>query len=244
MSGSISERNIANYASRWSVAAYAAETGLRPLEAELVTEFFPSPPARVLDIGCGAGRTTIGLSELGYDVLGIDLSSALLDVARRRFPAIAFAEMDATRLELPATSFDAAIFSFNGIDCIYPAAARRTCLAEVWRILQPGGVFILSSHNLIGAIFSGGFFYPRGYWHALQFLARQVANPLARQWFLRYDDPGGTQYLYSAPPDRTLADSQALGFEVLAVRGSAGARDLQRARMRDQHVHFALRKPA
>lgn len=244
MMPSISERNIANYASEWSVAAYAAETGLRPLEAELIQAFFPSPPARVLDIGCGAGRTTIGLGRLGYDVLGIDLSSALLGVARERFPSIAFAEMDATRLELSNESFDAAIFSYNGIDCIHPVDARRACLAEAWRILKPGGVFILSSHNLIGAIFSGGYFYLRGYWNAVQFLARQVMNPMARQWYLRYDDPGGTQYLYSAPPDRTLSDSQALGFEVLAIRGSAGARDLRRARMREQHVHFVLRKPA
>lgn len=244
MTTTISERNIANYASDWSVAAYAAEVGLRPLEAELVREFFPSPPARVLDLGCGAGRTTIGLSELGYDVLGIDLSSALLRVARQRFPSLAFAEMDATRLELASESFDAAIFSYNGIDCIYPADGRRASLAEAWRILKPGGVFILSSHNLIGAIFSGGFLYLRGYWNALRFLAKQLTNPMARQWYLRYDDPGGTQYLYSAPPDRTVADSRALGFEVLAVRGSAGARDLGRARMRDQHVHFVLRKPA
>ncbi|MGH9347689.1 MAG: class I SAM-dependent methyltransferase [Vicinamibacterales bacterium] len=243
MTSAVSARNIANYASDWSLLSYAAETGLRPLEAGLVREFFPSPPARVLDLGCGAGRTTIGLSDLGYDVLGIDLSSALLQVARRRFPSIAFAEMDATRLELADGTFDAAIFSYNGIDCIYPAAARRRCLAETWRVLRPGGVFILSSHNFVGATFSGGYFYPRGYWNAIRFLARQVTNPLAWRWYLRYDDPGGTQYLYSAPPGRTVSDSRAAGFSVVAVRGSAGARELGRARMREQHVHFVLSKP-
>jgi SAM-dependent methyltransferase len=244
MTNAVSEHNIANYASEWSVAAYAAETGLRPLENELVHEFFPAPPARVLDIGCGAGRTTIGLSGQGYDVLGIDLSSALLQVARERFPSIPFAEMDATQLQVANASFDAAMFSYNGIDCIYPVEARRACLAEVWRILRPGGIFILSSHNLVGATFSGGYFYLRGYLNALRFLARQITNRLAWRWYLRYDDPGGTQYLYSAPPGRTIADAEAAGFVVVAVRGGAGARDVRRTRMHEQHVHFVLRKPA
>lgn len=244
MTKSISQQNIANYASEWSVASYATEAGLRPIESELVKEFFPAPPARVLDVGCGAGRTTIGLSELGYDVLGIDLSAALLRVARQRFPSIAFEAMDATRLELSSASFDAAIFSYNGIDCIHPVDERRACLAETWRVLKPGGMFVLSSHNVVGSTFSGGYFYLRGYWNAMRFLARQIGNPLARQWYLRYEDPGGTQYLYSAPPDLTVTDSKAAGFEVVAVRGSCGARELRRARLREQHVHFVLRKPA
>jgi ubiquinone/menaquinone biosynthesis C-methylase UbiE len=243
MTTSISAQNIANYGSDWSVQSYAAEAGLRPLEAELVQEFYPRPPSRVLDIGCGAGRTTIGLSERGFDVLGIDLSTALLDVARRRFPSIAFAEMDATRLQLESGSFDAAIFSYNGIDCIYPLSGRRACLAEVWRVLRPGGVFILSSHNVVGATFSGGYFYLRGYVNALKFMAQQVTNRLALEWYLRYDDPGGTQFLYSAPPGYTVADLRAAGFAVEAVRGACGARDLPHARMREQHVHFVARKP-
>jgi ubiquinone/menaquinone biosynthesis C-methylase UbiE len=244
MNDPIAARNIASYASAWSVAEYGGEVGLRPVEADLVSEFFPSAPARVLDLGCGAGRTTIALSQKGFDVLGIDLSETLLAVARERYPSLAFSDMDATALQLADRSFDAAVFSYNGIDCIYPRDARRTCFREVYRVLVPGGVFILSSHNVIGAMFSGGYFYVRGYINAAKFAAAQVTNRLAREWYLRYDDPGGTQYLFSAPPNRTLADAEAAGFSVLAVRGSRGESHLHRLTMHEKHVHFVLRKPA
>lgn len=242
MSNSVAAQNQANYASPWSVAEYGREIGLRPVEAQLIAEYFPAVPARVLDVGCGAGRTTGGLRELGYDVIGIDLADALLDVARYRYPEITFIKMDAARLEVADQSFDAALFSYNGIDNLYPRAARQACLREVHRILKPGGVFVLSSHNAIGATFSGGYFYLRGYVHALKFAAAQLTNPLARHWYLRYNDPGGMQYLYSGPPEHTIRDAERVGFSVAALRGARGERRLHRLRMHEKHVHFVLRK--
>src|SRR5689334_12418402 len=121
MKEAVTARNLANYDSVASLAAYTQEEGLRPLESELIDELFPAPPAQVLDLGCGAGRTTIGLARRGFRVTAIDLSRGLLAEARRRYPDLDFREMDATRLEFPDESFDAALFSYNGIDCIYPA---------------------------------------------------------------------------------------------------------------------------
>jgi 2-polyprenyl-3-methyl-5-hydroxy-6-metoxy-1,4-benzoquinol methylase len=48
------------------------------------------PPARALDIGCGAGRWTRFLSEHGYQAIGIDLQPALIEAARRRYSHIDF----------------------------------------------------------------------------------------------------------------------------------------------------------
>jgi 2-polyprenyl-3-methyl-5-hydroxy-6-metoxy-1,4-benzoquinol methylase len=39
----------------------------------------------ILDLACGAGRTTLRLTELGYKVKGVDLSDVLIDYARKRF---------------------------------------------------------------------------------------------------------------------------------------------------------------
>jgi hypothetical protein len=151
--------------------------------------------------------------------------------------------MDATRLQFADASFAAALFSYNGIDCIYPVAARHRCLAEVFRVLVPGGIFLLSSHNLIGSVFSGGYWYARGYWNAAKLFARQWRNPLVREWYVRYEDGGGPQYLYSAPPNYTVRQLEDAGFSVVAVRGVTGERRPTAIRMHQQHVHFVARKP-
>jgi ubiquinone/menaquinone biosynthesis C-methylase UbiE len=238
------DQNLANYSSAWSAVEYTREEGLRPIEQQLISEFMPPPAARVLDLGCGAGRTTIGLARAGYQTVAIDLSIALLTLARRRYPGIEFREMDAANLHFAPEQFDAALFSYNGIDCLYPVTAREQCLQEVFRVLKPGGVFILSSHNVVGAVFSGGYWYLRGYLNAVGTLMNQRRNPHLLEWYVRYADAGGTQFLYSAPPDRTVAQLRRAGFDVLAVRGASGQRHPGRVRRREQHVYFVARKPA
>ena len=54
----IVERNLANYDTQWSAREYSRHVGLWPIEAALVDRYFPNRPADVLDLGCGAGRTS------------------------------------------------------------------------------------------------------------------------------------------------------------------------------------------
>jgi ubiquinone/menaquinone biosynthesis C-methylase UbiE len=239
----VARTNLANYESAWSAAEYARERGLRPIERQLVDEFVGHPPARVLDIGCGAGRTTIGLADAGYETVAIDLSRSLLGLARRRFPSLDFYEMDAAALAFADRSFDAVLFSYNGIDCLHPVAARERCFAEAGRVLKPGGTFIFSSHNLIGAVFSGGYWYWQGYLNAARFLVKQWGNPHLRDWYARYDDGGGAQLLYSGPPGRTIAQLERAGLRIVDVRGATGERRPGAVRRRQQHVYFVARRP-
>lgn len=234
--------NLEAYESERGVALYGGERGLSSMETVLVDAFFPKPPARVLDIGCGAGRTTIALAERGYEVVAVDLSPNLLGLARRRFPNLSFLRTDACKLSFSDSSFEAALFSYNGIDCIFPVSERLRCLSEAHRILRPGGVFLLSSHNYIGSVFSGGFFYPRGYWNALHTLWQQRRNRYWKQWYLFYPDE--QQYLYSAPPGRTRRQLEEAGFSVGAVRGFRNEMSARKVLFHHQHVHFiGLKRP-
>ena len=92
------------------------EVGLWPSEEILILEFVPDD-ARVLDLGCGAGRTTIPLAEMGLSVTGIDISQPMVDLARQQVELagldIDIQRMDAEQLDLADASFDVALYSYR-----------------------------------------------------------------------------------------------------------------------------------
>lgn len=120
--------------------------GLFPQEAYIIDRYF-TDGGSVLDVGCGAGRTTRQLADRGFDVVGIDVSDSIIEVARQNVSDVELAVADAAALPFPDDAFDHVLFSYNGLDYLYPAGARRRALSEIHRVLEPGGVFAFSSHN-------------------------------------------------------------------------------------------------
>lgn len=108
-----------------------------------------SAGTRVLDMGCGRGRTTaILVDEYGADVQAFDIDPKILSDAAKARPDIEFRIDDATKLAgYPGSTFDLVLFSFNGIDYIPTRSEREACYAQVARVLRQGGVFVYSSHN-------------------------------------------------------------------------------------------------
>ncbi len=106
----------------------------------------------VLDIGCGAGRTTFGLHEAGYhSVTGYDLSATMIEAARgitaERGLAIRFDVGDAVCLPYADASFDGALFSNQGFMCIPGWERRLKVLREVHRVLRPAAHFLFTTHD-------------------------------------------------------------------------------------------------
>jgi SAM-dependent methyltransferase len=121
---------------------------LFPVEERIFNAHFDIP-GRVLDIGCGCGRTSLFLKRMGHSVTGIDLVPEMIEEARNLVEGVDFIVMDACDLLFPNESFDYILFSFNGIDCIHPSAKRNLCLKEIHRVLKGSGVFAFSAHNLL-----------------------------------------------------------------------------------------------
>ncbi|RLV47635.1 class I SAM-dependent methyltransferase [Nocardioides mangrovicus] len=117
-------------------------------EARALADLEPTVrEGRVLDIGIGVGRTVPVLSEPAASYVGIDYSERMVEVARSQYPGADLSWGDARDLSRFADdSFDLVVFSFNGIDSV-PPDDRLLVLAEVRRVLDPGGVFLFSSHN-------------------------------------------------------------------------------------------------
>lgn len=100
--------------------------------------------SRILDLGCAFGHGTARLARR-YHVEGIDPSSAYIARARRRHPNIHFQIGQAQALPYADASFDAVVM----LDVLehLPSGTECRALAEVSRVLRPGGLCVLSTPN-------------------------------------------------------------------------------------------------
>ncbi len=114
---------------------------LEPLGRRAMAALAPKAGERVLDVGCGAGQTSLALAAAvapGGSVLAVDISHPLLEVARRRADGqagLAFTEADAQTAPFEAASFDAAFSRFGVMFFADPPAA----FANIRQALKPGG---------------------------------------------------------------------------------------------------------
>lgn len=95
------------------------------------------PGARILDVGCGVGREVAHFKELGFDAVGLDLSSGMLTEARRRVAAV-FVQADMRRLPWADGSFDALWICGSLVHL--PKAQAPTVLQECRRVLGHGHI--------------------------------------------------------------------------------------------------------
>ncbi len=119
---------------------------LKDYEKIVLKKYF-RPGMKVLDLGCGAGRTTQFIKDFGCEVIGVDISRELIDLAKVRYPNIDFRVGNAAALDFSPDCFDIVFFSFNGIDYLYPRERRLAAVGDIGRVLKKGGLFIYSSHN-------------------------------------------------------------------------------------------------
>lgn len=95
------------------------------------------PQAAVLDMGCGGGASLGFLRGHGLQAVGMDISLPLLREAQARGPAVM---ADARRLPFAPAVFQA-VFCECVISLLYD---QDSVFTEVWRVLSPGGLFIVS----------------------------------------------------------------------------------------------------
>ncbi|MFF2073506.1 class I SAM-dependent methyltransferase [Kitasatospora sp. NPDC058162] len=98
----------------------------------------------VADVGCGSGRITAHLHERGVDAFGIDLSPAMIEVARRDHPGLRFEVGSMTDLDLADASLAGLVAWYSLIHV--PDDEIGLVLAQFRRVLRPGGPLLLSFH--------------------------------------------------------------------------------------------------
>ncbi|MBT3342945.1 MAG: methyltransferase domain-containing protein [Gemmatimonadetes bacterium] len=227
--------------------------GLWPSEEALIAEHVPDG-ARVLDLGCGAGRVAIPLAEMGLDVVGIDVSAGMVAAAREqaRYAGdvagqLSFDVGDATTLGFPNESFDSVLFCYNGIELVPGLQGKRAVVEEAYRVLRPGGRFIVCVHSL----FAFNIHVPMRLRAFLRFLGRTVLGLPVREQELgeRFldDDIEEAPYLQVWPPARWRGLFLQAGFELVTFnsrqRLERGRPWSRRGTFEDGERFFVVEKP-
>lgn len=240
-----SELNAAAYETSEALNEYVNRGDLFPIEKSLIGEFF-KPQFPVLDIGCGAGRTTYRLRERGFEVVGADLSETLLKAAALRCPDVPFHHADVRSMPFEDGSFRQVLFSFNGMDQVHPLGDYLEALVEIRRVLRPGGILIYSGHNILGR-FGRHMRSLRELASATlrahpPFLRAQLRGADIRNWYWRYPEPFGEVISLSAPPSVHRRLHARAGLETIAVRGQNNEISENWITLREHHVHYVARK--
>jgi SAM-dependent methyltransferase len=109
----------------------------------------------VVDLGCGSGIWAKALTDANYEALGIDISAAMINLARQKAPQARFQKASLFKVKLPKC---AAVTSIS--ECLnylfdeHDNDKRQALFRRIYEALQPGGVFIfdvLGQGSLIGA---------------------------------------------------------------------------------------------
>ncbi|MET9386150.1 methyltransferase domain-containing protein [Streptomyces sp. NPDC002928] len=96
----------------------------------------------VADLGCGPGRVTAYLAELGLPVFGLDLSESMLAVARRENPGLRFRQGSMLDLDLPDGGLAGAVSWYSSIHT--PVDRLPSLFKEFHRVLAPGGHLLIA----------------------------------------------------------------------------------------------------
>jgi len=123
---------------------YASEAGF---VHDCLDRFAKGPSRRVVDLACGTGRHALALERLGHEVVGVDHSPSMIEVARRSAAsagaAARFQLGDLSHLEVPGAPFDAATCLFDSIGYVASNEALVRTFAGIHAAVRSGGLLVL-----------------------------------------------------------------------------------------------------
>ncbi len=222
----------------------AARTlGLWESEEKIFTRIFKTSDS-ILELGCGAGRISIGLHELGYkNILAADYAKNMIKKSRHLAKilgySIPFRVCDARELEFEDSIFEGIIFGFNGLMQIPKKEQREKALREMYRVLKKDGYVIFTSHLR-------SFNRHKKFWTKEKLLWRKNKQKAELDDFGDRFESTDMGDLYIHVPDRqeieTLVKSIGYNIEVVVPRSILSNENAAVREFSDECVFWVLRK--
>lgn len=113
-------------------------------ELNFLFEDYLTEGEKILDLGCGNGRWFKLFQKKKIDYVGVDFSEELIKIAQRNYPQAKFQTADVLKLPFPDKYFNK-IYSIAVLHHIPSEELRLKSLKEVKRVLNPGGILILTT---------------------------------------------------------------------------------------------------
>jgi SAM-dependent methyltransferase len=246
-----------------SVAEYLKSSELHVSEQVALSKIADEARDRpILDLGVGAGRTVRAMMQISRNYVGLDYVPEMVEACRQRFPGGRFVHGDARNLDhLEDNSFFLIAFSQNGI-CMVDHEGRMAILKEVFRLLEPGGIFVYSSYNLNGPRARASFLFPefsptinplklvvRGSRFCLSTVRRVVNRTRSARLEQRCSEysliaDGSHNYsvlLYYTSLENHLSQLKSTGFSEILALDATGQKITTSTS--DNSIRFLVRKP-
>jgi ubiquinone/menaquinone biosynthesis C-methylase UbiE len=135
------ERSVEEGYAGWSTTYDRGDNPLIQLEETVLLPLLRAvPPGRALDAACGTGRVSAHLADAGHSVVGVDLTPAMIELARVKVPAAEFVLGRLEALPIDDAAFDLAVCCLALDHC----ADMGPPIAELARAVRPGGRVILT----------------------------------------------------------------------------------------------------
>lgn len=141
-----------------------------------IAESYQWQGKKILDLGCGTGNSCFPFYARGYDIIGLDGSAEMLNVAQQKLPPVRFVQGDFCTFQLEQ-NFDMVISVFDSLNNLLTPEDFLACAKQVYQHLNHGGLFLFDVNTTIGL---------RDLWDAQQ--AEGWVNDVYYRWRHNFDE--------------------------------------------------------
>lgn len=133
---------------RWAPLYNLMELFIAPVRLQVVELIHGQQGLKILDVATGTGKQAFAFAKKGYDVVGIDLSEDMLEIAHRmnKYDNVEFTVADATKIPFDDNCFDVTCISLALHDM--PLSIRKKVLSEMVRVTQSVGTIAIIDYTL------------------------------------------------------------------------------------------------
>lgn len=143
----IKSLNVQHYAGEVS---YYSKAALRPVEESILANL--PRESKILDLGCGSGRFSVGAAKLGFNVTGVDITPEAVRAAQTRaensnITNVQFLVGDMTELPFKNEEFDYVFCPRFSINAVATVEKRKQAIKEMTRVVKSDGLVFVESFN-------------------------------------------------------------------------------------------------